>query len=309
LSDLFLKYPSIENHYQSKNIARWLAHNPGLEQETFVIQEKIHGANFQLLFRTSEPMVTFSRNRQLAPDESFFDWQNTIARLDDLWKVFQAYVNSGQAQEVRVFGELCGPGVQHGVDYGTEKAFYIFDVQVDGVWCTQEFLMEHNYMFLFMAPVLGFATSLVEAINFDVEVPSRLVDDKPDNIMEGVVIKPYSKVYTSPDGQLFYLKKKSERFLEVSKTPKPREFDSKVLELNTLFRGYINENRIQSVFSKRGPIERPQQMGEYIKDVMEDAVADFVKDNQEAVEALDDKQRKQALNVGSSVAQLLKAHL
>jgi hypothetical protein len=46
-----------------------------------------------------------------------------------------------------------------------------------------------------------------------------------------------------------------------------------------LFLPYINENRVLSVFSKEGEIQRPEQIGQYIKLVMEDAKEDFELEN------------------------------
>ena len=47
----YSKFPSIENTYNQKNLRWWIENYPVLQdQETlFVITEKIHGANFQVL--------------------------------------------------------------------------------------------------------------------------------------------------------------------------------------------------------------------------------------------------------------------
>ena len=42
---MFKKFPSIENHYQQKNIDYWLRLYPELKDEDYVITEKLDGAN------------------------------------------------------------------------------------------------------------------------------------------------------------------------------------------------------------------------------------------------------------------------
>ena len=39
----FLKYPSIDNHYRSKEIAMWLHYHPTLAKERFIAREKLDG--------------------------------------------------------------------------------------------------------------------------------------------------------------------------------------------------------------------------------------------------------------------------
>ena len=47
----FKKWTSIENHYQNKNIDRFMDHFGGeLNKELFVITEKIDGSNFSITF-------------------------------------------------------------------------------------------------------------------------------------------------------------------------------------------------------------------------------------------------------------------
>ena len=67
--------------------------------------------------------------------------------------------------------------------------------------------------------------------------------------------------------------------------------------------------RLQAVFSKNGEIERPDQIGDFIRLVLTDAKEDFLQDNQEAVDALDKAKQKRVYNVGSMIAFLLKEYL
>ena len=80
--------------------------------------------------------------------------------------------------------------------------------------------------------------------------------------------------------------------------------DEVIDPLNAAFREYINEQRMDNVFSKEGPIADKSQIGKYIGLILVDAIEDFTKDYPEA-ETLDKKQRKAVFNVGSAVAKML----
>ena len=109
----------------------------------------------------------------------------------------------------------------------------------------------------------------------------------------------------------FLVKKKSEKFKEKESTKKlkPKEdLSSEVVNLMLEFKSYINDNRMLSAFSKEGPIERPQEMGKYIKLIIEDAKEDFLKDNV-VPDSLSEKEQKLIFNVGGLVADKLKKYL
>mgnify|MGYP000105396140 CR=1 FL=1 len=61
----FQKYPSIENSYRQKHIIQWLRHFPDLYNETFLLQEKMHGANIQFEITPSGQCRVFSRRNQI----------------------------------------------------------------------------------------------------------------------------------------------------------------------------------------------------------------------------------------------------
>lgn len=50
----FQKYNSIENHYQSKQIMRWLNEFPELANETFILEEKVDGPIFNCIVNPAE---------------------------------------------------------------------------------------------------------------------------------------------------------------------------------------------------------------------------------------------------------------
>jgi Rnl2 family RNA ligase len=309
---MFIKYPSLINHYQQKQIDWWLLNYPELEfEETFIVTEKIHGANVALIFSPHEPLQVSSRNQLRGKNDSFYDIWSVIENLKPSLDKLQEWVDENRVT-VHLYGEVFGPGVQKGVYYGEYKRIRFFDVRINGVMQSPEYLI-HNIADRFnlhIVPIVAMITGLSNVLaTKDLEKFNTLLtptSDK-DNFAEGVVIKPYHRVYTSPRGSTLAIKWKSEQWSEVStkKSGKPKSADPN----NELFKQYITENRVDAVFSKEGQIQEKSELGKYISLVLQDAIKDFTEDNQELVEGLDKKGRKSAFNVGGTIAHMLMKRL
>lgn len=309
-----LRYPSIENSYRQKHIDYWLEHYDGLKDADFIIQEKLHGANFQMEFIPGEEVKFYSRNQLIT--DNFHGFAEILEDFEvvDLIQNIEAFAEKS-GKTLNLFGELIGPGVGKGVYYGDKKTFRYFDLYIDGELQTQLFtqniLMLHDTL---SAPILTTLDgepvlySLEDALRFNVEGVDSGVTTKEDNTWEGIVIKPWDKTFVSPEGSVFYLKKKSEKFEEKVKEKKVIVEDPTVKQFNNVFQTYINKNRVESAFSKMGEIQTPNQMGKYIQAILEDAKEDFLKDVALPAD-LTPAQRKQIFNVGSTIANLLKVYL
>lgn len=307
-SQLFKKYPSIENSYSNKHVNRWLEYHPELMDEEYVLQEKLHGANIQFIFTPQEQMKVASRNRVLADKEDFYNVFDVIEAYEVFTKYIQHLVDTLN-YNVNVYGEIFGGNVQKGVDYGPNKRILFFDMRLNDKWYTQKefysFMKERGFGHL-VVPMFDLAPDLNYALVYPVDKDSMLLE-KEDNTCEGAVIKPWNKVYESPDGELFYLKKKNDKFLEKNKGPKtPREHVPDH-PLKAEFLLYLTENRLEGIFSKYGRIEKPQQIGEYIRYMLEDAKTDFLKENE--VDGLSKETIKEIFSVGHNIMTLLKKHL
>lgn len=304
----FTKWPSIENSYQAKNINFWLERYPELNHVTYVITEKIHGSNFQWYFQSDQPIMAGSRNGWINLDGSFQGV--TIAELmateAPILTSFQNLANS-TGNTYRLFGELFGGNIQKGVDYGNDKRLLYFGLMVNDV--LQPFrtlITEYVNIMEKLVPVVDFVEGLAAALAFSPYFDSKILN-VPGNIVEGVVIMPYAKVYHIEGGSTFGLKHKNKEFAEIAHAPKPTITNDKVTQLNLEFRAYITENRLQSVFSQNGMIEKPAQIGQYIQLLIEDARVDFLKAFD--VSDLDKHETRQVFNVGSMAVELIKAHL
>ena len=314
----FLKWPSVENAYRKKFIAVFLDEFPELTQVEYVITEKLHGANLQLAFAPGEPMCVGTRKRFLGKDvlgndEKFYNVHNVLQR-DDYQEICAALEQTAVIYPIRLFGELFGGKVQKGVDYGREQRILFFGLMIGDELqpfsALEQLTVDIPILQSYLVPVLSVEKALQDAIDFDCNLITRAGMLRQDNIMEGIVIQPYRRVYRNAGGHTFLLKKKNEAFKEkqkVKRTPTPE--DSEAARLNMEFRAYLTSARLQAVFSKYGEIEEPHQIGEYIRYMLADAKQDFLKDWGDAFDALDEKGQKQVLNVGSAVAKMLQEAL
>ena len=207
----FIKYPSIENHYQRKHINKWLDRNPELETVRYIISEKIHGGNM-IISITKDNVEYGRRNAFLKPDEKFFDYLTVMSKYLDFITAVQKWCQSDTTC-IRVYGELFGSNIQKGVDYGKDKQYRIFDIYIDDNRLspkdTIDFLsrLEHSDMYV---PIIAIVDSLSEALEYNCEFDSKILN-KDNNICEGIVIKPYEKVYVTELGSVSSLKKKNEQ--------------------------------------------------------------------------------------------------
>ena len=307
---MFITYPDLTNHYQQKSIKVFLGEFPLLAEELFTIDEKLHGTNIQLIFEPNRLMLVGSRNRILDFTENFFGIFETLLKYKQELEVIQKYCNEND-QLLNLYGELFGPGVQKGVDYGLRKRIRVFHLRINKRLISSiEF---NNWLYRLeiahlRVPHLGLIDGLENALNFDTEIPSVL--SEMGDLCEGVVIQPFNTIYKQKDGDYIILKKKNEKFKEKQKAKKqyiPEILSEEVEYLMNEFHSLINRNRLESVYSKEGMIKDSAQIGYYIKLVMEDATKELFLDEtiKARIDLLDKKEKKIIFNVGNQIARML----
>ena len=305
---MFKKYHSIENHYRDKFINQFLIDCPKLKDAEFIIQEKIHGANIQFIFEPNEEFKVGKRTSVILEDEKFYNIQSVIPDYKDLIESLQEDANEMECT-INLYGELFGPGIQKGVDYGDKKQIRFFDMTINGVLQSQYLL----YSYIddeFIVPTIKKVNGLQEALDVNIEIPS-LINPVDGNIMEGVVIKPYSMIYRNDHNEIFMIKKKNEKFIEKmtsKKERKPIKISEETFKLREEFSKYINKNRVDGIFSKHGEIDKPKDIGKYIGLVIKDAIEDFEKDFEE-VKLLDKKDTKFIYNSAKDIVKILNGYL
>ena len=121
-----LKYPSIENHFnvnKSQKIMAWI-------DKTFYATEKIHGSNLQIKL-TPDSIQYFSRNRELNSEDPFYTRLIGASNTPMIIETAKKYMQDNSLEEMYIFGELYGAGIQH-MQYEENlnniQQFRVFDI-------------------------------------------------------------------------------------------------------------------------------------------------------------------------------------
>jgi Rnl2 family RNA ligase len=281
---MFVKYPSLVNHYNKREIRNALRRNPGLDIVTFVITEKIHGANIQVNFEPDGSSWWGSRNQSLGSNPSFYGAADVFPKVQKQLAAAAAFAHDS-GETVTIYGELFGGRIQKGVEYGNAKRIRFFDIALNGHIKPLTFFMTLVPAPL-SVPILKVVKGLEQALSFDARIPTTLYEGGLKNICEGIVIKPLAIVAHNGSEEPFVIKVKNEEFLE----KKAHKKTAKVLPNNLVclreaFLSYLVPIRVQSLFSKEGPMESKQDIKRYLPLLIEDAWGDFIKDYPE-VESL-----------------------
>ena len=323
----FKKYNSIENSYRTKFINQIVEEGHG--DKEFVVQEKVHGANFSFWIN-QEGVKIAKRSGFIEESDKFYNCRAIEARYKEqmlnLWKSFPEDV------EIVVFGELYGGhypfdkehvkasegAVQKGVSYHTKQDFIAFDVMINGKYTDVDtaYMLLEKYE-IPTIPVL-FKGSLQECLNYSNEFESQIyalhgLPKIENNICEGTVIRPIEATFLFGRERLI-LKNKNEKFTEKhggKKEPKEKTVEKLSPEVESVlnsFKEYVNENRLRNVLSKIGQVtERdfPIVMKSFAIDVIEDAT----KDHREALEKLEKKDQKLiSKKVNAQCASLIRSN-
>lgn len=274
----FTKYSSLENHTNSKFLAKVFDHIAGLGTvyTEFVAREKIHGTNFSVII-TKDSIQAAKRSGPIGELEKFFGYEDLMADLNPVFLDVQKMLKEKDDgwNSIQIFGEYAGGGIQKEVDYG-EKSFYVFDIYLDapgagfshGWWPDSSVEMFCDHHGLKIAPLVGRGTleqMLKLPVEFDTIVPSltwdnmysmHLIPAAGDNIGEGLVIKPNEPMFL-PNGSRIAIKYKTDKFKEKgkAKAPKiPTPLPPEDLELLSKFSEYVTAARVSNVVSHIGEI-------------------------------------------------------
>lgn len=308
----FVKFPSITNHYQAKFIQKTLEFHPGLKDETYIVTEKLHGANLQVYFEPGKLYRVGSRNRFLEPHSKFYNVWGALIRIGHVLSEGKHWAYRNQ-KSLRLFGELYGGNIQQDINYGPEQNIRFFAAMIDDQLIAPGTLLSLEIASLRQnfVPIIGLAMTWEGAMNCDIDRCSLLTptDHEGPNLIEGVVIQPFRQVYTMPSGASLLIKKKNPEFLARKKKKSYTPMESAIVELHTDFLGYVTEARIDSIISQEGPFTEFLQLGTYIRLVLADARADFHVDHIEDLQFMDKKTLKYIYNVGGTIANMLKARL
>ncbi|RIA78863.1 hypothetical protein C1645_795269 [Glomus cerebriforme] len=286
-----VSYHSIEPTSNSKRVDLF-SKDKLLDKCEWVVTEKIHGSNFSFI-TNGKQIKCATRSKPLSDSEKFYGFQKVKETLSTniikLWEIMSSKNlihsisndnNNDDEKIIIIFGELFGgrythPNIkplkssimcQYGIEYCPQNDFMSFDIY-DG----KDFLDYDIMINLFEESGLPYLKSLFrgsfnDAFNYDPEftttIPGLLgLPPLPfQNKAEGVIIKPVLTLRTTTKKRVI-LKIKTSDFEERVRTKK-REIkeESKkkarepLIEMYEEFLTFINENRLNNVVSKFGPV-------------------------------------------------------
>jgi Rnl2 family RNA ligase len=331
----FEKYPEIENTYREKEINETFEL---LEREKlnnlvqWVVTEKTHGSNLSFIVN-GEVIKVAKRSGIFNPqEENFYNAHLILEKYkEDFYKIFDYIKNElyPQVKEIQIFGELFGgeffgkkegKRVQKGVEYIPFNDFLVFDIRIelenDSFFLPFKEVVnifENVSINLKLVPILYIGT-FKECLQYPNEFPTKIpemygLENKEDNICEGVVIKPYNMEIYNKYGRRVIFKNKNEKFAEKQKASKQKkeinltEEDNKNIEN---FLQYVNENRLNAVLSK-GEVEISfKNFGKIAELFMKDCIKDYNKENEIRYNDFDKKVKK---IINKKVSEIIRNYL
>jgi Rnl2 family RNA ligase len=314
---IFKTYNSIENAYQTRVIDQ--IRMQGFGNEVFIVEEKVHGANFSF-FTDGKEIKIAKRTAFIEKDEKFFNAHQILERYrKNVIEVFEKVKTMHpDVETVVIYGELFGGGYKHkevevvkdaikvqkGIEYAPHNEFYAFDIKLNGTtYLDTDFV---NQIFketgFFYAKIL-FQGTLDEALNysnvFDSKIPAWLGLPKIENNMcEGTIIKTLKTKYFG-NGSRVILKNKNEKWVEKSKVVRKQnksaqkqiDFSEKAQNILEEIQKYATVNRLNNVVGKIGEFE-PKMIGKVIGLFVQDILEDFEKDFPEVFTTIEKEEQK-----------------
>jgi Rnl2 family RNA ligase len=293
----YKKYNDIENLRQ-KFINQIFGH--GHSEDQYVVQEKIHGANFCFITDGHDVKCT-TRNRMLTDDDSFYSYEMIFDDVKEkVIKLFHIIRKDHEdLKTIHVYGELFGGSyghpdvkpyptvsqVQRGIDYSPKNEFCAFDIVKNSLGYLDIDYINSAFeeVDLLHSQTLkhGRLEECMEYPNeFQTTIPSILgYPQIENNFCEGTVIKPVKTRYLG-NGCRVIMKNKNSKWSERSGTKKtkvPEKFPEHLEPILEKVSPYITENRLRNVLSKIGQVNDKgfgKLQGLFVKDIMEELARD-----------------------------------
>lgn len=331
------KFNSIENSFQSDFITS--IYDNGFGDGKYVVQEKVHGANFSFL-TNGKDMRMAKRTGIIEENEDFYNCNQIRNKYKPkIIALFKNISKKRNIEQLTVFGEIFGGGypheniqkietatlVQRGIYYNPNNDFLAFDILVDNT----EYLTVDGSNKLFKELGFKYAKSLFEGtLNDCLEYPNKFKTKIPEeyglpelegNICEGVVIRPIKPLFFN-NGSRVILKNKNEKWSENNNyidkkvlrnlLHKEEELSVNVKILCKEVYKYISVNRLLNVISKIGDIHPKKDFGRILGMFNKDILLDFSKEYKAKYDALD-KSESKAVNkfINKHASLLVSKHL
>ncbi|WP_428070352.1 RNA ligase family protein [Chryseobacterium gambrini] len=285
-----------------------------MEKLKWVVTEKVHGANFSFVYENGS--LKFAKRKEyLNWTDDFFGFQLVVSKLENnILRLFEKLSSDIAAEKYIIYGELFGGkyphpevaplkdihAVQTGVYYTPDIEFCAFDIAIETDGSDSKYYLDYEssvayfdeFKIFYAKPLL--IGKFNEAMNFNIRINSAVpkefnLPELNDNLIEGVVIKPFNQLDNN-DFQRPIIKLKNpefdeeEKFHEAEKWSFIPNVSSKTEELSFIvdeLRNYVTQNRLKSAVSKIGTLDlnNHSRVSEIKKEFLEDVITDFNENN------------------------------
>lgn len=310
----FKKYNSIENSYQEYFIGSII--EEGFGDLEYVVQEKVHGANFSFI-TDGQTILSAKRTELILDNEEFYNSKFVLANYKDkilnLHKSISADID---AKTVTVFGEIFGGGyphpnfpidntaklVQRGIYYNPQNDFYAFDILIDNdkyldVETANAYFEKFGFIYAKTLQKGTLKDCLAYPNNFKTTIPTEYkLPELDGNICEGVIIRP-TKATFFRNGSRVTIKNKNEKWAENNNyidkgilnklLNEGEELSEEASFLCEEVYKLITQNRLDNLISKIGEINPKKDLGKVLGLYNKDVLIDFLKNFQDKYNALE----------------------
>ncbi|MCY1663382.1 RNA ligase family protein [Chryseobacterium sp. SL1] len=285
-----------------------------MEKLKWVVTEKVHGANFSFVYENGS--LKFAKRKEyLNWSDDFFGFQLVVSKLENnILRLFEKLSSDIAAEKYIIYGELFGGkyphpevapvkdihAIQTGVYYTPDIEFCAFDIAIETDGSDSKYYLDYEssvayfdeFKIFYAKPLL--IGKFNEAMNFNIRINSAVpkefnLPELNDNLIEGVVIKPFNQLDNN-DFQRPIIKLKNpefdeeEKFHEAEKWSFIPNVSSKTEELSFIvdeLRNYVTQNRLKSAVSKIGTLDlnNHSRVSEIKKEFLEDVITDFNENN------------------------------
>ncbi|AZB32790.1 RNA ligase family protein [Chryseobacterium bernardetii] len=299
-----------------------------LDKLKWVVTEKIHGANFSFSYENNT--LKYAKRREyLAWGDDFFGFQLVVNTLEsNMISLFEHLNAAIPGNRYIVYGELFGgkyphpevsvaehlQAIQTGVYYAPDIHFSAFDIGIvndQGIKYYLDYETAVSYFEQFGIPYIKplLIGKFNEALNFNIRINSPVPIQQfglpalEQNLIEGVVIKPYNLKNTELLSNRPIIKLKNPEFDEEEKFHKAEKWSfipdisSKTESLSFIIdelRTYVSKNRLESVISKIGALDinNPLRVSEIKSEFSQDILTDFNENNGNLLEELSQEDKE-----------------
>lgn len=295
----FVRYQSIENVHRNKFLAKIDLEGYSDPSVVYIVQEKVHGANFSFWFDGVEHKQA---KRSGFTGTDFYGCLGVIEETRPFVELAWKHLNLQEGDVLHICGELYGgvydhqdvpkqpvKAVQKGICYRPDQSFYAFDVRINDTLMNLDKAVEMLEACGFDHARTMFKGTFKECIDFSNEfqttIPKLLgLPEIENNVCEGIVIKPVEPLFLS-NGDRIIIKSKNSKWDE--KKGKKRSFLPSEIALSDNLREaieaastYICENRLRNALSKVEVVS-DKMFGQLLRLFFDDLLEEFREDSEQ----------------------------